>query len=313
MPPARSPGAGSVVRLLVALLALLLAETLLVAPRRTAAGVAQVFSGEPVAGGLPSPVPDALAPALAAAAAAGAVPGGTVAVAVVERPGAGALTTDPQLSGPEALRPLPTASLVKLFMAEDVLHRARAGLVALDLTDLHRLAEMVRSSDDAAASALWVEFGGGRMVSDVATRYGLIGTAPPLSPGQWGQAVTTARDLAVFLSWLPVVAHPDDAAALLGWMAEATPLAADGYDQRFGLLALPRPVAAKQGWMCCVAGARHLHSAGVEGGRVVVLLSEVPVALGDTAARARLDAVAAALPLPAPPPLRLPERAGACC
>jgi hypothetical protein len=298
MPPARSPGAGSIVRLLATLLALLLAETLLAAPRRTATGVAPPSSGGPVAGGLPSPVPDALA--LAAAAAAGAVPGGTVAVAVAEQQRSGARASDPEVSGPEAGRPLPTASLVKLFVAEDVLHRARTGQVALDGADLHRLAEMVRRSDDAAASALWVRFGGGRMVSDVAARYGLTGTAPPLVAGRWGQAVTTARDLAVFLARLPVVAHPDDAAALLGWMAEATARAADGYDQRFGLLALPRPVAAKQGWMCCVAGSRHLHSAGVDGGRVVVLLSEVPVALGDTAARARLDAVAAALPSPGP-------------
>lgn len=243
-----------------------------------------------------------------AAAAAGSLPGATVAVAVVEqpdlvqrRPARGPRTVPaprPSLSGPEAERPFPTASLVKLFVAEDVLRRARAGQVVLDDRDRAWLREMVRSSDDDAASALWVRFGGGRMVADVAARYGLTGTGPPLVPGRWGQAVTTARDLAVFLARLPVLAHPDDAAALLGWMAEVTPVAADGYDQRFGVLALPGPVAAKQGWMCCVDGMRHLHSVGIVEGRVVVLLAEAPAGVGDAAVRSLLDTVAAAVPRP---------------
>ena len=38
------------------------------------------------------------------------------------------------------------------------------------------------------------------MVSDVAARYGLTGTAPPTSRGEWGETTTTARDLARFLS-----------------------------------------------------------------------------------------------------------------
>ncbi len=294
-----SAGARSVVRLLVTLLALVLAETLLAAPRRLPAGLPQVSGAGTAAAGAPVPAATAgpTAASLAAAADAGVLPGSTVAVADAEL---GTWMPAPTLSGPAAERPFPTASLVKLFVAADLLHRARAGALVLDAPDLGRLGAMMRSSDDAAASALWVRHGGGRMVSDVAARFGLTGTAPPARPGQWGQAVTTARDVAVFLARLPVLAHPDDAAVLFWWMAEATPVAADGYDQRFGLLALPGGVAAKQGWMCCVAGMRHLHSAGVRDGRVVVLLSETPVAAGEAAARARLDAVAAALPPPMP-------------
>ncbi|UOY02551.1 serine hydrolase [Blastococcus sp. PRF04-17] len=160
---------------------------------------------------------------------------------------------------------------------------------------------MIRSSDDPAASALWVRYDGDRMVRDVAARYGLTGTGPPPIPGQWGQATTTARDLARFLSLLPVVAHPDDAAALLGWMREATARAADGFDQRFGLFGTaPAGSAVKQGWMCCVGGSRHLHSVGVVGARVVVLLSEVPRAVGYGAARTALTAAAAATAVPPP-------------
>lgn len=199
-------------------------------------------------------------------------------------------------------RPFPTASMVKLFVAEDVLHRARTGALALRPDDAGLLQEMIRSSDDPAASALWVRYGGGQMVSDVARRYRLTGTAPPARPGQWGETTTTARDLARFLSLLPTVAHPDDAAAILAWMRAATPLAADGFDQRFGVFGTaPAESAVKQGWMCCVGGNRHLHSVGVVGKRVVVLLSEVPRDTGYDDARAALTAAAGAIPPPRVP------------
>jgi hypothetical protein len=38
--------------------------------------------------------------------------------------------------------------------------------------------------------------------------------------------------------------------------------------------------AVKQGWTCCVGGLRHLHSVVVVGTQVVVLLSQVPGAVG---------------------------------
>jgi len=204
-------------------------------------------------------------------------------------------------NGTAAARPIPTASMIKLFVAEDVLHRARAGAITLTPSDRHWLREMIRRSDDPAASALWVRYGGDRMVRDVAARYRLSGTAPPRIPGQWGQATTTALDLARFLSLLPVVAHPDDAEILLGWMRAATEKAADGFDQRFGLFGAAPDTAVKQGWMCCVAGDRHLHSAGAVGRTVVVLLSEVPASVGyDAVARVLSDA-AARLPAPGSP------------
>jgi hypothetical protein len=198
-----------------------------------------------------------------------------------------------------ARRPFPTASMVKLFVAEDILHRARMGLLSLDREDYLLLQTTIRRSDDPAASTLWVRYGGGQMVSDVAARYGLTGTSPPSSPGQWGETMTTARDLAQFLSLLPVVAHPADATTLQVWMRTATPIAADGFDQQFGLFGTAPPLTAvKQGWMCCVGGKRHLHSVAVIGKRVVVLLSEVPRGVGYEAAGAALDAAGAAVPPP---------------
>jgi hypothetical protein len=203
-------------------------------------------------------------------------------------------------NGAAADRPFPTASLVKLFLAEDVLHRARTGQLTLEPRDWRLLQTMISSSDDPSASEVWDRFGGPQMVRDVAARYGLSGTAPPADPTQWGEATTTARDLARFLALLPSVASPADATTLLVWMRTATPVAADGFDQRFGVLgAAPGRPAVKQGWMCCVGGNRHLHSVGVVGTRVVVLLSEVPRSVGYDRARAALTAAAAALPPPA--------------
>jgi hypothetical protein len=197
-------------------------------------------------------------------------------------------------NGAAAARPFPTASLVKLFIAEDVLHRVRAGRLQLRPGDLRLLQRMISSSDDPAASALWVRYDGARMVRDVARRYDLTGTAPPAVPGQWGQTTTTAHDVARFLSRLPVVAHPDDAARLLDWMRATTPVAADGFDQRYGVHG--RGAAVKQGWMCCVDGDRHVHSVGVVGRTVVVLLAEVPGWIGYDAARGALTAAAQQVP-----------------
>ena len=238
--------------------------------------------------------------------------GGVVAVAVApqHRPAYGlspaaadarsARLTRNAAANAAADRAFPTASMVKLFIAAEILHRARTGGPALSPTDLAQLPEMIRSSDDPAASALWVRHGGGAMVTAVAARYGLTGTSPPTSPGQWGSTMTTARDLARFLALLPTIAHPDDAAVLMEWMHAATPTAADGFDQRFGLFGLHGTAAVKQGWMCCLGGHRHVHSVGVVGTRVVVLLSEVPRSVGYDAARAALTAGAAAVPAPRP-------------
>jgi beta-lactamase family protein len=240
------------------------------------------------------------------------IPGGTLAVALTARAAPadgltaraldareGRLARRTADNGSAATRPFPTASMVKLFLAEDVLRRARDGALTLDARDWRQLQAMIRSSDDPAASGFWDRFDGPQTVRDVAARYGLTGTAPPADPTQWGETTTTARDLARFLALLPVLAHPADAATLTAWMRTATPTAADGFDQRFGAFGtVPGLPAVEQGWMCCVDGMRHLHSVAVVGNRVVVLLSEVPASVGYDRARAALSAAAAALPPP---------------
>jgi len=289
-PRLRSPR-GALVPVLV--LCLLLGEVALAGARRALAGPPAAEQVPAVVGayGIPS---GTLAVALAAQ---GTPADGLTARALDAREARLARRTAD--NGAAASRPFPTASMVKLFLAEDVLRRARAGTLTLDARDWRRLQAMVRSSDDPAASEFWDRVDGPQAVRDVAARYGLTRTAPPADPTQWGETTTTARDLARFLALLPALAHPADAATLTAWMRTATATAADGFDQRFGLFgAVPGLPAVKQGWMCCVDGMRHLHSVAVVGTRVVVLLSEVPRSVGWDRAREALSAAAAALPPP---------------
>jgi hypothetical protein len=141
-----------------------------------------------------------------------------------------------------------------------------------------------------------VTYDGPAVLADVVARYGLTATVPPSpDPGAWGSARSSAGDLARFLTWLPLLADPADAARVLGPLGRAAPTGADGFDQSFGLLSPAVGVhAAKQGWMCCVDGVRHLHSVGIADGQVVVLLGEFPVDVDWSTARAALDAAAAA-------------------
>jgi hypothetical protein len=220
--------------------------------------------------------------------------GGTVHVAVRDTAGA------PVLSSPGADAPVWTASLVKLLVVQQLFARDAAGLLSLSPADLDRMRRAVTSSDDDAMSALWDRFGGAELVATAAAEFGLTGSSPPAVPGQWGEAVTTAADTAVFLFGLGDHLAAEDLATLTGWMRSAGGVATDGFDQRFGLLSpavsAGTAVAAKQGWMCCVAARRQLHSAGVlADGRVAVLLGDFPTSTSWARARSALDAAAAAV------------------
>jgi hypothetical protein len=202
---------------------------------------------------------------------------------------------------PSAGRPVYTASLVKVLLAQQLLAREAAGVVALGASDVPRLERAVAASDDPAMSQLWDVHDGAALVASAAATFGLTGTAPPETTGRWGESTTTATDLGRFLAALAALAEGPDApgaTAVLDWMRAATPEASDGFDQRFGLLApgVAPGAAVKQGWMCCVDDRRHLHSAGVlADGRVVVVLAEAPSSTSWDALVQTVDATAAAL------------------
>jgi hypothetical protein len=240
-----------------------------------------------------APVPAVDEPAvLAATGAAASAAGGTISVVV--RTGDGV----PLVTGTDSVTY--TASLAKLFVVTRLLALDEAGAVTLSATDLALMESAVTRSDDDAMSALWVRHDGARLVTDLAAGLGLTSTAAPVRTGQWGQTTTSATDLATVLGAIDDVLDPADAAMLRGWMRAASPTAADGFDQAFGLLSgsvdADRSVAVKQGWMCCVDGRRQLHSVGIlADGRVVVLLGDFPSSTSWARAATALDEAATAV------------------
>src|SRR5699024_9108825 len=81
------------------------------------------------------------------------------------------------------------------------------------------------------------------------------------------------RDVASLLT--QSLADPSIGPTLAGAMRAATPIAADGYDQAFGMNAVTG-AGSKEGWGCCLAGVVAIHSAGFTDGQIVVVLSSAP-------------------------------------
>nr|WP_109561097.1 hypothetical protein [Mycolicibacter engbaekii] len=164
-------------------------------------------------------------------------------------------------------RPIATASVAKLFIADDLLlHQPEGGLSADDRAALD---SMLRASDDGAAETFWNQNGRNAIITRVAARYGLAGTSPP-SNGAWWNTISTAPDLARYYDMLLNGSGglpPAQASLILSNLALSTPSGLDGYPQRFGIPEglYEEPVAVKQGWMCCI-GNNWMHlSTGVVG------------------------------------------------
>jgi hypothetical protein len=167
------------------------------------------------------------------------------------------------------------ASVVKLFIADDLLLQESKGQTKLSPADRGLLDVMLRSSDDSAAEVFWNRSGGSAIINRVVARYGLGSTRPP-GNGRWFNTISTASDLVRYYDMLLSGAGglpPEQASIMLSDLAASTPTAPDGmvpggvYPQRFGIPEglYAEPVAVKQGWMCCV-GADWMHlSTGVIG------------------------------------------------
>ena len=199
--------------------------------------------------------------------------------------------------GSQGATPLFSASVVKLFTSVAILHRAETGGALL--TDAQR-ADIQRAlslSDDNAMNALWEQFGGPRTVTDMVALADLRDTRPPANPGEWGETLISARDVVAVYQYLLTSLTQADRDAVLGALASAQDVGADGFDQTFGLLRSPRPlgVAAKQGWM--IDGPTlYLHSTGVSGAGaryVIALLSAQPAGVGYESARSYVSTAVA--------------------
>ena len=184
---------------------------------------------------------------------------------------------------------LATASVVKLFIADDLLMREPD----LSPADRKSLDTMLRSSDDSAAEVFWNRGGGAAIITRVSSRYGLTATAPP-SNGRWWNTITSTGDLVRYYDMLLNGSGglpAERANIIVNNLAQSTPNGIDGYPQRFGIPEglYSEPVAVKQGWMCCI-GSDWMHlSTGIIGpGRryIMVIYSLQPA--DDVTARATI-------------------------
>jgi len=171
---------------------------------------------------------------------------------------------------------MPIASVVKLFIADDLLLQEARGQTQLSADDRKAFDAMLRSSDDSAAEVFWNRSGGSAIVTRVKARYGLGATTTPYN-GRWYNTLSTTADLVHYYDMLLSGAGglpPERASIILANLAASTPMAIDGtqpggvYPQRFGIPEglYAEPVAVKQGWFCCWNGSNWVHlSTGVIG------------------------------------------------
>jgi hypothetical protein len=168
-----------------------------------------------------------------------------------------------QIVSNRANTPFPLASVVKLFIADDLLLQVSEGKTALSAADQKSLEIMLRSSDDSAAQNFWDRSGGNAIIGRVVARYGLTGTTAPYN-GHWDVTQSTASDLVRYYGMLldgTGGLPPEQANVIISNLAQSTPTGTDGYPQRFGIPEglYGEPVAVKQGWFCCWNGANQLH------------------------------------------------------
>lgn len=241
----------------------------------------------------PVAVVDGLATRMQEATEQAAKAGANISVAVLDR-------ISHQLITNGNTRPIATASVAKLFIADDLLmHQPEAGLSADDRAALD---VMLRSSDDGAAETFWNQNGRNAIVNRVANRYGLAGTSPP-SNGAWWNTISTAPDLARYYDMLLNGSGglpADRASIMMGDLAQSTPTGIDGYPQRFGIPEglYDEPVAVKQGWMCCI-GNNWMHlSTGVVGAdrRYIVVIESLQPSDDATARTTITEAVKTIFP-----------------
>jgi hypothetical protein len=205
--------------------------------------------------------------------------GTTTAIAFLDR-----LTGQYRDNGAVAHRRIESASVMKVFIAEHLLHRQDRGQLRLSGTDWYDLGRMLRDSANAPANRFWSTYGANGIVSDVINRYGLTETGLTSNVRYWGNTLITAHDMIVFYRRLLDGSGGLSAASrdyIIDQMRQSSPQGDGGY-QFFGLRdGLPHEpvIAQKQGWMCCVNGDIYRHSTGLVGPDnrfvVVVLAREI--------------------------------------
>ncbi|BBY07881.1 serine hydrolase [Mycobacterium noviomagense] len=191
-----------------------------------------------------------------------AADGATLSVAVLDR-------ATNQLIASGNTEVIATASVAKLFIADELLLQEAQGRTTLSADDRRSLDAMLQSSDDDAAERFWSQAGAEQIITQVASRYGLASTQPP-SDGRWWNTISSTPDLVRYYRMLLDGAGglpPERAKVIIDDLARSTPTGVDGYPQRFGIPdgLYAEPVAVKQGWMCCIGEDWTHLSTGVVG------------------------------------------------
>jgi hypothetical protein len=145
----------------------------------------------------------------------------------------------------------PALSLIKLYIAEYVIEHGT-------FAEQYAAIDMISSSDDGTAGELYQKYP--ESIDEVAREYGLLSTR---AHARWGSSVTSTYDVVDFIVQL---LEKDPTHPILVAMAEATPIAADGYGQDFGTSVLPGVIGTKWGW----SDSRELHSSVSFGENFVV-------------------------------------------
>ncbi len=148
-----------------------------------------------------------------------------------------------------AAMPIWTASTIKLAMVADLLSREQSGIVRLTATDREQMVAMLRSSDNAAADALWSEYGGTANVFNANfSRYGMTGVRPQPGFGDvypyWGFQKGTADDFDALMNYVLDRLSAANSAAVVAEMQRV-----EG-SQRWGVWGAGPAMApgAKNGW-----------------------------------------------------------------
>ncbi|KAA8887995.1 hypothetical protein F3087_13005 [Nocardia colli] len=176
-----------------------------------------------------------------------------------------------------------TASVVKLLIALDALNQ-QGWQPDSDTAD--RVATMLSASDDHIADELWDEHGGDSIVSRMIDAIGLTATQPPEDPEQWGETLTTARDVVAIYRFLATTVPEPSRSLVVDALRGTSEISADGTDQYFGIPDGLSGVswAVKQGWMSLDTSTT-LDTTGLVGpttGRlpyVVVVLTSQPAGI----------------------------------
>jgi hypothetical protein len=143
-----------------------------------------------------------------------------------------------------------SASLVKLLIAADLLWELGPDYT-LPAADQEQLEVMLRSSDDAAASAFWARNGRGAIVERMITRLHLEDSAPPPPEHSgWGSTVLSADDVVRIYRYVLEQAPSEVRQLIMGNLHRSTECGTDRFDQTFGIPdAFVGTHAVKQGWV----------------------------------------------------------------